>query len=624
MNYGIHSDDYTHIKDTLLKAVKLKVSNVQIFLGNKVLTTLREKFKPNKQEIKEIKDLLKKHNLNLYIHGLLTLNFCNDPNNKRFTWGLTNLLYDLNVGQQLGAKAVIIHAGRYITKKYSLTKQQCYTHFIDSLKYVIDHSKKINVYIETPSHEKNTIVNSIQEMADLYNQIPLEYKKRIHICVDTCHIFVSNVNISSKQGVIDYFQLFDDLIGLKHLKLIHLNDSYGELGSHLDRHAPIGQGYIFKDHKEGLIELLKYIKKYNIPVILETNKDTFDKNLTILKKYEKQNEGKQKEINNKDKKNKIINIFKDLLHYYETLGNKTNKSTPFRISSYKKAIQVLEKSNKIYSLNNIKQLNTLGTKTINKISTILKNNYLPLHDNILKNKDNVKLLKNFQNIYGVGPIFAKKLLNNGVKSINELRNKVKNNEIILSNSQLLGLKYYDNLKERIPYDEITEITKVLKKKLNEKKLDIELLNAGSYAMKKKTSGDIDYILVFNSLKNNVPQLKKEFYIILKKNKFYKGHLLDGKAKDIYLFQLNDKSKVRHLDILYVPEEEKYFQILYFSSSSEFSKNIRLIASKKGYKLNEKGLFDKKTGKKIKLEPTSEKDIFEYLNIPFVKQENRNK
>ena len=120
------------------------------------------------------------------------------------------------------------------------------------------------------------------------------------------------------------------------------------------------------------------------------------------------------------------------------------------------------------------------------------------------------------------------------------------------------------------------------------------------------------------------ELKKEFYAILKKYKFDKGHLLDGKAKDIYLFQLNDKSKVRHLDILYVPEEEKYFQILYFSSSSEFSKKIRLIASKKGYKLNEKGLFDKKTGKKIKLEPTSEKDIFEYLNIPFVKQENRNK
>ena len=85
--------------------------------------------------------------------------------------------------------------------------------------------------------------------------------------------------------------------------------------------------------------------------------------------------------------------------------------------------------------------------------------------------------------------------------------------------------------------------------------------------------------------------------------------------------MNKKDKVRQMDIGFVEEKHKYFYILYFSSSRDFSKKIRLLASKKGYKLNEKGLYDK-SGKLIDFQPKSEKDIFKYLEIPYVQPENR--
>ena len=309
------------------------------------------------------------------------------------------------------------------------------------------------------------------------------------------------------------------------------------------------------------------------------------------------------------------------------MGNKKNVSTTFRIQSYEKVIKELKKINKITSLNNIKEIEGLGQKTLNKINTILKTNHLPLHNELIQNKNKInkiKILRNFQNIYGIGPQMSQKLYNNGIYSIDELKEKVKKKEISLTQAQQLGLQYYNNLKVRIPYDEITKTTQLLKKELNiiNKNNEFELLNAGSYSMKKKNSGDIDYILVFDPTKISLNHVKNKFNNLLKDKNWLKGHLLDGKSKDIFLVHILKKTPIRHLDIGYVPLKEKYFYILYFSSSRDFSKKIRLQASKKGYKLNEKGSFDKKSGKQIDFQPKSEKDIFDYLHMDYIKPENR--
>ena len=91
---------------------------------------------------------------------------------------------------------------------------------------------------------------------------------------------------------------------------------------------------------------------------------------------------------------------------------------------------------------------------------------------------------------------------------------------------------------------------------------------------------------------------------------------------LYLEHLLRSYFLHQMDIGFVEEKHKYFYILYFSSSRDFSKKIRLFASKKGYKLNEKGLYDKKSGKIIDFQPKSEKDIFDYLEFEYISPENR--
>jgi len=634
MIYGIHLSDYKHINQHILKAHSLGCGALQVFLGSKTLTTLSEKWKPSSEEIKITKDLLKKYKIQLYVHGLLTLNYCNDPSSKRNQWGLTNLLYDMNLLQKLGGHACVIHMGHHITKKINLSKKECMTHFVESLQYVLDHSKKVQIYLETPAHKKNIIGSTLEELATLYHMIPSKYQKRVQFCMDTCHIYASGYNIATYEGMKSYFEEFQKQIGLKHLRLIHLNDSQGALNSQIDRHASIGNGFIF--HKESnthvLQELLKVAKKWKIPLILETPSGHFRKNISFIKKMQV---GGKAITKKKNKKSQLVTIFQNLKDYYETLAPK-NAHTSFRIDSYQKIVHTLENHNgPIYTLENVKSLPHIGKKTMDKIAFILEQGHLPQHNKIQEDLKKIKAAKELQTIFGIGPEFSKKLvLEDRVLSIANLKKKVSHKKIILSEQQQLGLQYYHDLQLKIPASEITYISDIIKKWLPSQ---YNLHNAGSYIMKKKFSGDIDLIITYkdptHSLKKNdfIYNQEKEslfIYDLLKEKKLIIETLIQGKEKSTYIIKIPDAysqfkpHKYRQMDLAVIPQSYFYFYILYFGSSKNFSKYIRKIASSKGYKLNEKGLFNKKTGKKVDIQPSSEKDIFDFLEIPYVQHEDR--
>ena len=107
-----------------------------------------------------------------------------------------------------------------------------------------------------------------------------QQKLRIGICIDTCHIFSAGYDITSKNKVIDFFKMFNELIGFKYVDLIHLNDSHNKLGSRIDRHSNLGDGYIG-------ITSLKYIIEFAInnkfPLILETPFEKHKNEISLIK-----------------------------------------------------------------------------------------------------------------------------------------------------------------------------------------------------------------------------------------------------------------------------------------------------------------------------------------------------
>ena len=314
----------------------------------------------------------------------------------------------------------------------------------------------------------------------------------------------------------------------------------------------------------------------------------------------------------KNIKKLILKIFGEILFFHESLGKKGNISTRYRIDSYRKAIKSISNyDNPIYGSNNVKDLVSIGKGMCEKIDEIANTGTLQIYENIKKN-DHLKSFKLFQNIWGIGPQFSQELVNNNIFTLNDLRKAVKEKKILLTKQQKIGLKYYDDLNIKIPRKEILEYTNIVKRMVSSE--DIIIYNAGSYRLGKKESGDIDLILSFKG--------KIDINIYDKLSEIIIETLLNGENKSIFIVKLDNHGYYRKMDIAYVEEKYLPFYLLYFGSGRDFSKKIRSIASKMGYKLNEKGLFDKNSGHRINFNPKSEEEIFKYLKIEYVLPENR--
>ena len=627
-NLNNYKNDYNlkYIIKMIEKTKKIGANVFQMFLGNKSLTTLRQKYYLSNEDITVVKSLLKKYKIKLIIHSLLSLNYCNDPKSPRNQWGIENLVYDMNLCEKLGGIGCIIHMGTRKTKKININVDQCIKNYIKSLITVFKKttSKKIPIILETPVNRENIVGGTIEEFAKLYNLIPKLYKYRIKICVDTQHIFSSGYNINTLEGAKKYFEKFNTYINIKNIKVIHLNDSKVEFNSKINRHAPIGNGYIFSDKssEESLKFIISLAIKNKITLILETHSSNFSKEIKMIKNKVLSGGLKQKNI-----KKQVLEIFNSILSYYETLGKNSNIQTKYKISSYQKAIKTLENfKNPIYSSENVKDLEYIGKGMCEKIDLIAKNGTLEIYENIKKNK-NIKSIKLFQEIWGIGPELAKDIVSKGIFNIKDLINAIKKNIIQLTESQKIGLKYYNDLKRKIPHDEITYYTNIIKNelsKINSKNSkNIQIINAGSYRSLKNYSGDIDLIISYKNI--NIEKVNSIFDKIFKKINLVHDILSKGLQKCIYIVKDKNNSKYKYfrkMDIAFVENENVVWYLLYFGSSRDFSKKIRSIASKKGYKLSEKGLFNRATGEKINFSPKNEKDIFNYLNIKYLEPKNR--
>jgi deoxyribonuclease-4 len=117
----------------------------------------------------------------------------------------------------------------------------------------------------------------IREYAAQMTHLPVGF------CLDTCHLLVSGYDIATEQGLKKTVSEADRILGLEHVRVIHANDSKAPLGSHVDRHEHIGEGYIGMD---GFRRILTHPKLRNKAFILETpvDKDGDEKrNLDTLK-----------------------------------------------------------------------------------------------------------------------------------------------------------------------------------------------------------------------------------------------------------------------------------------------------------------------------------------------------
>ena len=126
----------------------------------------------------------------------------------------------------------------------------------------------VMLLLENTAGEKNSVGSSFEHIRGIVDG--LNAPERVGICFDTCHAFAAGYELRTDEGIAETLAQFDELLGMKNLKVVHLNDTKGDKGSGLDRHEHIGMGFIGED---GFRRILLHPAFKGIPLVCETPVD---------------------------------------------------------------------------------------------------------------------------------------------------------------------------------------------------------------------------------------------------------------------------------------------------------------------------------------------------------------
>jgi NAD-dependent DNA ligase/DNA polymerase/3'-5' exonuclease PolX len=302
---------------------------------------------------------------------------------------------------------------------------------------------------------------------------------------------------------------------------------------------------------------------------------------------------------------RLNETFIDLMEKLSTIMMKHGE--PFRARAYQKAQEtILLFPGNILTPKDLSGKPGIGTTIMDKLEEYVKTGTLAILEK--EKNDPVNVLSD---IYGVGPKKAKELVENGVTSISQLREK----QHLLNDVQKIGLHYYEDIMKRIPRKEIKDYETMLGlifKKIATPECKFEIV--GSYRRGADTSGDIDIIVTSSSVATFTNLID-----VLIKQKVILEVLSRGSIKCLVIAKLPNSDTARRVDFLFTGFEEFPFAILYFTGSKIFNTVMRQHALSLGYTMNEHGLYvleDKKKGNKVDHTFSNEKDIFDYLNLEY--------
>lgn len=204
---------------------------------------------------------------NVIVHAPYIINLANRKDEDKYIFYCDFLANELNRCKKLGLNKIVLHPGSATT----CTKEEAIKNIIDGINYVYNKTTDTMILLEFMAGKGTEVGTSIDELKCIIDGII--DKDRIGICLDTCHMNDSGVDISKFD---EFLSEFDSKIGISKIKCVHVNDSLNDLGSHKDRHANIGYGTIGFDN---IINVVYNKKLNNIPFILETpyiNRNTND------------------------------------------------------------------------------------------------------------------------------------------------------------------------------------------------------------------------------------------------------------------------------------------------------------------------------------------------------------
>ena len=322
---------------------------------------------------------------------------------------------------------------------------------------------------------------------------------------------------------------------------------------------------------------------------------------------------------------RTIEILDQMNRYYDQGHDQ------WRAIAYRKAIATLRQCDrKISTKEEALALPRVGERLAAKIEEIVCTDRLQRLENA-KAELSEQTMHLFLGVYGVGAAQASKWVGRGFKTLDDLLSNVK-----LTENQKIGINHYQDFNSRIPRTEVEEHGRVVRISLQEIDPNFEAIIMGSYRRGAKDSGDIDIIITKPGEKIEfirdivcdtlVPRLISQGFL---KCTLASTHRQDG-SKWHGASCLPESDVWRRIDLLLVPWDELGAALIYFTGNDIFNRSMRLLASRKGMRLNQRGLFREvlRGQGRVKItegelvEAHDEKKIFAALGVPWRPPEHR--
>jgi deoxyribonuclease-4 len=237
---GIHTSTSGALYNAATKALELGANCFQIFSGSPRTWAAPP---PKPDAVAKMAELRAPHNLTpLVIHANYLINLCSvDAANRPKS--ITAFRGELERAVTIGAEYLVVHPG---SAKDHANRDAAIVAFAEGLAEASKDLKPggVSILLENTAGHGNLLggdladLRAIRDLAEKHVKFPIGY------CLDTCHSYAAGYDITTAPGLKSFLHEADTALGLDNVPVFHANDSKGELGSHLDRHANIGEGYI--------------------------------------------------------------------------------------------------------------------------------------------------------------------------------------------------------------------------------------------------------------------------------------------------------------------------------------------------------------------------------------------
>jgi len=326
-----------------------------------------------------------------------------------------------------------------------------------------------------------------------------------------------------------------------------------------------------------------------------------------------------------------ISILQKMADYYGETRDE------WRSRAYRKAISTLRNHPvKVHTKQEALALHDIGSRLADKIEEIAYTSRLRRLDNALQDPSD-HILSLFTKIYGVGHAQASKWVSLGHKSLSDLITHAH-----LSENQKIGIAHFNDFNTRIPRAEVEQHATVVRDALRDIDPTFQVYTMGSYRRGAEDSGDIDLLITRPETSLNhistactstlIPHLFATGFlqVALAAPSKDGGGGSGGGSKWHGASKLPTSSVWRRIDFLFVPSKELGAALIYFTGNDVFNRSLRLLASRKGMRLNQKGLYRdvlrdwgrEKLSEGQLVEGRDERRIFEVLGVPWRPPEHR--